>query len=54
MHRFLWIDDERFLFTGIDSSGQEESLWLGRVNAPARLLAKALRWIGQFDYNREP
>jgi len=53
VQRFLWLDDERFLFTGTDSNGQERSLWLGRVNAPAQRLAEALRWIGQFDYNRE-
>lgn len=53
VQRFVWIDDERFLFIGVDASGQGTSLWLGRVNAPARLVAEALRWIGQFDYNRE-
>jgi hypothetical protein len=54
VQRLVWIDDERFLFTSADPPEQGQSLWLGRVNAPARLLAKALRWIGQFDYNREP
>ncbi len=53
VQRFLWLDDERFLFTSTDSKGQERSLWLGRVDAPAQRLAEALRWIGQFDYNRE-